>query len=75
MSMNRKERRTLKNKIAPIAKKVARYEIMARDPDKRQEAEIAIAEIMESLTIMEMMAVEDYIMSKGLLKDNFDSNK
>jgi hypothetical protein len=30
---------------------------------------------MDSLTIMEMMAVEDYIMSKGLLESPLDKNK
>ena len=74
MSMNIKERRLLKNKIAPVAKKVSMYENMTKDPDKRPEAEVKISEIMDSLTIMEMMAVEDYIMSKGLLKNNFGSN-
>lgn len=69
MSMNRDERRALKKKLAPIARKVAYFENMAKDPNKKQEAEAKIAELMDSLSLMEMMAIEDYIMSKGLLKN------
>jgi hypothetical protein len=72
--MNREERRALKKKIAPTARQIAILENMAKDPAKKDECEAKIAAIMDSLTIMEMMAVEDYIMSKGLLH-NFDNNK
>jgi hypothetical protein len=74
MSMNREERRALKKKIAPQAKLIAQLEKQALDPAKKAECEEQIGKIMESMTIMEMMAVQDYIMSKGLLEDNFDSN-
>ena len=75
MSMNREERRALKRKIAPQAKLIAELEKQALDPAKKVECEEQIDKIMESLTIMEMMAVQDYIMSKGLLEDNFGSSK
>ena len=73
--MNRAERRALKKKIAPIAREVAKLELMAQDPEKKAEAEAKIEEIMEHLAIMEMMAVEDYIMSKGLLSNTPDNNE
>lgn len=72
MSMNREERRALKKKIAPIAQTIANLELQAKDPVKKEQAEAKIGEIMESLTLIEMMAIEDYIISKGLLKESFD---
>lgn len=75
MSMNRAERRALKKQIAPQAKQIAALEKLARDPEKKAECEAQISTIMESMTLMEMMALQDYIMSKGLLEDNFVSNK
>lgn len=72
MSMNREERRALKKKIAPIAQTIANLELQAKDPAKKEQAEAKIGEIMESLTLIEMMAIEDYIISKGLLKESFD---
>ena len=74
MSMNRDERRALKKKLAPMARQIANLENQAKDPAKKAEAEAKIAELMDSLSLMEMMAIEDYIMSKKLLH-NFDSNK
>lgn len=74
MSINRSERRALKRKIAPIAKRIAILENQAIDPAKKAECEKKIGELMSSLTLMEMMAIDDYITSKHLLKDNFDDN-
>ena len=76
MSINREERRALKKKVANVAKRVAALEKIAQDPERREEAIAEIDQCFSSLSILEMMAVEDYIMSKGLLKDNFsvDSN-
>ena len=72
MSMNREERRALKKKLASQAKEVAKWERIARnEPDRKQEAEVKIASIMDKLSLIEMMALEDYIVSKGLLEDNF----
>lgn len=73
--MNRAERRALKKQIAPQAKAIAALEKQARDPEKKAECEAQISSIMESMTLMEMMALQDYIMSKGLLEDNFRRNK
>ena len=74
MSMNREERRALKKKLAPLAREIVMLEKQAKDPQKKETAEQRISEIMESLTLMEMMAIEDYIVSKKLLQ-NFDANK
>ena len=76
MSMNREERRALKKKIAPQAREIAKWEKIALDnPSLKGRAEDEIAAIMSKMTLMEMMALQDYIMSKGLLEDNFDSSK
>jgi hypothetical protein len=72
--MNRAERRALKRKIAPQARLIVELEKQAQDPAKRADCEAKISEIMESMTIMEMMALQDYIESKGLLENNFDHN-
>ena len=69
MSMNRDERRALKKKLAPLARKIAQLEMKAKDPSVKAQCEAQISEIMESLTLMEMMALQDYIESKGLLKN------
>lgn len=71
-TMNRDDRRALKKKLANTAREVAKWERVAVDePERKSEAESAIAAIMDRLTLMEMMALQDYIMSKGLLEDNF----
>ena len=67
MSINREERRTLKKKIAPIAKEVARLEKNIKNQIEAEQSERRIEEIMEGLTILEMMAVEDYIYSHDLI--------
>ena len=74
MSINRAERRALKKKIAPQARLIAELEKQAKDPAKRAECEAKISEIMESMSLMEMIALQDYIESKGLLENNFDHN-
>jgi hypothetical protein len=71
--MNREERRALKKKLPPKAREIARLENLAKDPSKKEECEAQISAIMDSMSLMEMMAIEDYIMSKGLL-NNFDTN-
>lgn len=75
-TMSREDRRALKKKLASTAREVAKWERIAVDePARKSEAESAISAIMDRLTLMEMMALQDYIMSKGLLEDNFNRNK
>lgn len=67
MSMNREERRKLKKRLAPIAQRVAELEKNIKNNYKKEESEQEITQIMESLTMVEMFALEDYIVSKNLL--------
>jgi hypothetical protein len=70
MSINREERRALKKKIAPLARQIVALEKQAiKDPTSKAFVETRIAELMEPLSLMEMMALQDYIESKGLLKN------
>ena len=74
MSINRAERRKLKRKLAPTAKLSVELEKSIKEGKDVEACEARITEIIESLSILEMMALQDYIESKGLL-NNFDQNK
>ena len=67
MAMNRKERRDMKNKLAPIARKVATLELQIKRGEHVEAAEAEIEQLISQLTLVEMIALEDYIASKGLL--------
>lgn len=67
MSMNREQRRNMKKRLAPIARRVAELEKNIKAGINAAAAEEEISAIMEGLSIMEMMALEDYIVSKKLL--------
>lgn len=71
MNMNRNERRTLKKRLAPIARKIAYLENQISKGINKEQNEAEISSIIDSLTMLEMLALEDYVMSKGLL-NNFD---
>ena len=67
MSMNREERREMKKRLAPIARRVAALEKQIKQGIDKDAAEAEITEIVGKLTLVEMMALEDYIASKNLL--------
>ena len=67
MSMNRDERRKLKRRLAPIAKRIVELEKNIKNNYQREESEQEITDIMNSLSMIEMIALEDYIISKKLL--------
>jgi hypothetical protein len=71
--MNREDRRALKKKLAPLARKIATLENQIKEGINVDKNEAEITSIIESLSLMEMMALQDYIESKGLL-NNFDHN-
>lgn len=67
MSMNRADRRQLKKRLVPIAKRIVELEKNIKNNINKEESEAEIESIMNSLSMIEMMALEDYISSKGLL--------
>ena len=69
MSLNREQRRRLKKNIAPIARYIATLEKALKEAKEEDKAiiEKQISDIMENFSVMEMMAIEDYIASKNLL--------
>lgn len=67
MSMNRADRRQLKKRLAPIAKRIVELEKNIKNNINKEESEAEIEQIMNSLSMIEMMALEDYISSKQLL--------
>ena len=67
MSMNRADRRQLKKRLAPIAKRIVELEKNIKNNIHKEASEAEIEKIMNSLSMIEMMALEDYISSKQLL--------
>ena len=67
MSMNREERREMKKRLAPIARRIAALEKQIKQGINKDAAEAEITEIVGKLALVEMMALEDYIASKNLL--------
>jgi hypothetical protein len=65
--MNRNDRRTMKKRLAPIARRIVELEKQAKTGINVEAAQSEIAKIMEELSLVEMMALEDYIYSKKLL--------
>jgi hypothetical protein len=66
--MNREQRRKLKKRLAPIAKRVVELEKNIKNNYKKEESEQEISSIMSSLSMIEMAALEDYITEKRLLE-------
>lgn len=65
--MNREERRAMKKRLAPIAKRVVFLERQIKQGINKEQCETEIEMIMNRLTLVEMVALEDYIASKNLL--------
>lgn len=67
MSMNREERRAMKKKLAPIARRIAFLEKQIKSGVDVDAATLEIEKLMSNLDMIEMMAIEDYIVSNHLL--------
>ena len=67
MSMNRADRRQLKKRLAPIAKRIVELEKNIKNNIHKEASEAEIENILGSLSMIDMMALEDYISSKQLL--------
>lgn len=67
MAMNREDRRAMKKTLAPIAKEIVALEKQIKRSENKEAAEARIEELVSKLTLVEMMALEDYIASNELL--------
>lgn len=67
MAMNREDRRAMKKILAPIAKEIVALEKQIKRGENKEAAEARIEELVSKLTLVEMMALEDYIASNELL--------
>lgn len=67
MSMNREERRNLQRRLAPIARRIVELEKKVKAGIDKEESEQKITEIMDSLSMIEIFAIDDYIQSKKLI--------
>ena len=67
MSMNRDDRRKMKKRLAPIARRIALLEKQIKNNINVDAATLEIEQLMFGLDMIEMMAIEDYIVSNHLL--------
>ena len=67
MSMNRDDRRKMKKRLAPIARRIALLEKQIKNNVNVDAATLEIEQLMSGLDMIEMMAIEDYIVSNHLL--------
>lgn len=67
MAMNREDRRAMKKILAPLAKEIVALEKQIKRGENKEAAEARIEELVGKLTLVEMMALEDYIASNELL--------
>lgn len=66
-SMSREDRRAVHKRLKPVIKRIVQLEKDIKANLNKEEAEAEIAQIMETLNMIEMMAVEDYIYNHKLL--------
>ena len=69
-SLNRKERHKLYKTLQPKIKRIVELEKQVKANINKEEAENEIAQIIESCTMLEMFAIEDYIYNKNLLDNH-----
>lgn len=67
MAMNRQDRRDMKKRLAPTARRIVALEQQIKKGINKEAAEEEISAIMEKLSLIEMLALEDYIYSNKLL--------
>ena len=66
--MNRKQRRAMHGRLMPKIKRIVELEKQIKEGINKEEAENEMTQIIESCTMIEMFAIEDYIYSKNLLE-------
>lgn len=66
-SMNRDDRRAMHKRLMPIIKRTVELEKQIKAGIDKEAAEAEINEIFSTLSMIEMMAIEDYIYNHNLL--------
>lgn len=69
MSMNREDRRTLNKRLKPTIKRIVELEKNIKAGVDKEASEAEMTAIINSLTMVEMFAIEDYIYNKHLLEN------
>lgn len=65
--MNRDQRRAMHERLLPKIKRIVELEKQIKAGIDKEVAEDEMAQIIESCTMIEMFAIEDYIYNKHLL--------
>ena len=65
--MDREQRRAMHKRLLPKIKRIVELEKQIKADINRDAAETEMTQIIESCTMLEMFAIEDYIYNKHLL--------
>ena len=65
--MDREQRRAMHKRLLPKIKRIVELEKQIKAGINKEAAEDEMAQIIESCTMIEMFAIEDYIYNKNLL--------
>lgn len=65
--MNRDQRRAMHERLLPKIKRIVELEKQIKAGIDKDAAETEMTQIIESCTMLEMFAIEDYIYNKNLL--------
>ena len=68
--MNRKQRKAMHKRLMPKIKHIVELEKQIQAGIDKEAAETEMTQIIESCTMLEMFAIEDYIYNKNLLDNH-----
>ena len=68
--MDREQRRAMHKRLLPKIKRIVELEKQIKAGIDKEAAEDEITQIIESCTMIEMFAIEDYIYNKNLLDNH-----
>ena len=68
--MNRDQRRAMHERLLPKIKRIVELEKQIKAGIDKDAAETEMTQIIESCTMIEMFAIEDYIYNKNLLDNH-----
>lgn len=66
-AVDRKQRRVMIRRLQPKIKRIVELEMQIKNGVDKESAETEMTQIIESCTMVEMFAMEDYIYNKHLL--------